>query len=109
MYGSRADTKMGDRKTQGLVARILPAEELGGGSCEMNDEVDETQVEAAAEAIWKWTKRWYHPTWENLGVGRRGLYRLMAWAALSAAYRARTELGHPSRLSSGKDGRPITN
>jgi hypothetical protein len=57
----------------------------------MPDEIDEFQVEAAAMALWRWTRRWYQPVWSGLDIGRKGLCRLMAWSALAAAARVREE------------------
>jgi hypothetical protein len=55
-------------------------------------QIEMLEVEAAAEAVYPWIRRWWQPKhWKAVPLGRKGHARLIAWAALTQARRWRHE------------------
>jgi hypothetical protein len=66
-------------------------------------EINEHDVEAAAEASWKWLRYRFEPRqWQDAAPSRKAYARFIAWASLAAVSRhQKAEAGRSSLLGGG--------
>jgi hypothetical protein len=66
-------------------------------------EINEHDVETAAEASWKWLRYRFEPRqWQDAAPSRKAYARFIAWASLAAVSRhQKTEAGRSSLLAGG--------